>query len=165
MIFGWAMDAAVPPRSQMGLAMEPSKKRRGVTLIELLVVVAIIGLLIALLLPTVQAARRIQCTNNLKQLGLAVHNDETAIGMLPPAGCLRVGEPMTSYSVRARLLPYLEQAALHNALNRSRSCHPVGVNALLLDPSVRFVKSTLSQEAWRALGTRAGGEVVGAESL
>ena len=100
-------------------------KRRGFTLIELLVVIAIIGVLIALLLPAVQsareAARRMQCTNNLKQLGLAIHNYEGVVNALPPT-LMITGQGTTvtwtnGFGGFPRILPYAEQGSLFNATN------------------------------------------------
>jgi prepilin-type N-terminal cleavage/methylation domain-containing protein/prepilin-type processing-associated H-X9-DG protein len=107
------------------------QRRRGFTLIELLVVIAIIGVLIALLLPAVQsareAARRSQCVNNLKQIGLALHNYLSANGdALPPTAMDQHwnagqsswnGIPFQTHSLQARILPFLEQTPIYNAMN------------------------------------------------
>lgn len=101
-----------------------SQTPRAFTLIELLVVIAIIAILISLLLPAVQqareAARRTHCKNNLKQIGLALHNYLDSFSTFPPSYCVVPGVTTTvggQWSTLARVLPYLEQANLQNLIN------------------------------------------------
>lgn len=101
------------------------KKTSGFTLIELIVVIAIIAVLVTLLLPAVQsareAARRIKCNNNLKQIGLAIHNYESLVGTLPPALVVQgQGTTVTwsnGYGAYARILPLMEQGVLYSSIN------------------------------------------------
>jgi len=100
-------------------------KRRGFTLIELLVVIAIIAVLIALLLPAVQAAReaarRAQCLNNLKQIGLAIHNYHDVIGAFPPGYLSKPGSDGDNtgpgWGWASMILPQIEQSVVFNSIN------------------------------------------------
>lgn len=114
---------------------------KGFTLVELLVVIAIIGILVGLLLPAVQAAReaarRMQCTNNIRQLGLAAHNHESAMKFLPPAYRAQSigGAPgyFDLWGTVALLTPYLEQTAVYNSIDLTKTMYqltpPYGIQA------------------------------------
>ena len=129
------------------LSRRSSVVRVGFTLIELLVVIAIIAILIGLLLPAVQkvreAAARMQCSNNLKQIGLGVHNYESAYSVLPhPGQCDSTGSGTTTYmsqSTPTLLLPYIEQENVFRLMDQSLGGFAAynGLNGALIHPQAR----------------------------
>ena len=124
-------------------------RRSGFTLVELLVVIAIIGILVALLLPAVQAvresARRAQCMNNLRQLGLACLTFENAYEKLPP-GTVRTdlsnggGINATTPTWIARILPFLEQSNIYDKIDWNQLPGHEGANAALLNIPLAIVR-------------------------
>jgi prepilin-type N-terminal cleavage/methylation domain-containing protein/prepilin-type processing-associated H-X9-DG protein len=127
---------------------------RGFTLIELLVVIAIIAILIGLLLPAVQAAReaarRIHCANNLKQMGLALQTYQDQLGTFPVTSVRYQGDPTcigcgygALYSFRTLILPQVEQTVLYNAVNFSYLYSPFGTADVRSIPVNSTVAATL----------------------
>ncbi len=127
--------------SAVGSAEIQTGAKRGFTLVELLVVIAIIGILVALLLPAIQsareAARRSQCTNNLRQLGVALQNHHQAKGRFPanvnwiwPEGTHNARRDFASHLVN--LSPYFEETTLHDAI---KFCDPN--DGACMNPAIR----------------------------
>jgi prepilin-type N-terminal cleavage/methylation domain-containing protein/prepilin-type processing-associated H-X9-DG protein len=161
---GWPsrveVQACVRDRNAHGRCESPRcpRCRNGFTLIELLVVIAIIAVLIALLLPAVQAAReaarRIQCVNNLKQLGLGMHNYESSNTVLPPQMVLTFTSAgsvfwKSQWGVSSRITPYLELGALYNAINfDNKTADPTNATAVSTQLSVFNCPSDVNPHAF-----------------
>ena len=129
----------------------------GFTLVELLVVIAIIAILIVLLLPAVQAAReaarRAQCAKNLKQVGLAVHSYENALGVLPPGGLSGGLSRAHLHSWWIRIMPYIEQQNIYDRFDqKSRNTGWTGANAhnraLLRDVRFHYMRCPSTTLPW-----------------
>ena len=145
--------------------------RRGFTLIELLVVIAIIAILIALLLPAVQqareAARRSQCKNNLKQIGLAFHNYHDVHNTFPPGFVLQTTTAGAgNWACNAMILPYIDQAPLYSNLNvgNNQLSNVVAATTTLL-PMIQNGISAYKCPSDTAPQTNTGGTIAAAGTL
>ena len=134
-------------------------RRRGFTLIELLVVIAIIAVLIALLLPAVQqareSARRTQCKNNLKQIGLALHNYESTFSVLPP-GFIGVAPNGPNASTHTQILPYFDQASAYAVFNFDKDTNTDVTNQTAREQKLGLLRcpSQISSPAFVLAGTQ-----------
>ena len=150
----------------IGRNTKMSKNRPGFTLIELLVVIAIIAVLIALLLPAVQAAReaarRIQCVNNLKQLGLGIHNYESSSGVLPPQEVMTFTSTgavfwKSQWGVSSRITPFLELGTLYNAINfNNKTSDPSNATAVSTQLKVFICPSEVNPQAFATTSATTG---------
>jgi prepilin-type N-terminal cleavage/methylation domain-containing protein len=149
-----------------------SRNRPGFTLVELLVVIAIIGVMVGLLLPAVQsareAARRMQCGNRLKQLGLALHNYESSFKSLPPSR-IEITTPVFQAGWQSMILPFIEQTALYDNYDRKLSWFaqqnvPVSTQSVsdFVCPSTPGTRGTPPQTMYQARGIAYGTPVFGA---
>jgi prepilin-type N-terminal cleavage/methylation domain-containing protein/prepilin-type processing-associated H-X9-DG protein len=148
------MNVALDAKSKNGKVV-----RRGFTLVELLVVIAIIGILVALLLPAIQAAReaarRTDCINRLRQLGLAAINHHDVMKKLPTHG-----ELPTGLSSQARLLPYMENQALHDLVNQTKHWRDTE-NQKPLNMPLPFLRCPSGEDPeWTGINAKDTGTVV-----